>query len=145
MWRGWGLWLAFGDQSPCLAPGSLTPGLGVGGVSTPLHHSQWSAFLWPDHQLQQTGLFSKRGKGQNTTRTGSRPTQVRGDKYRLPYIHQGRTGRPRDQGRAGLRTAPAGSLSCRLQRGNHIPVFYVEIWQTPPLMKAGRFGGHGRC
>ena len=114
------------------------------GVHAP-HHSQWSAFLWPDHQLQQMGLFSKTGKGQNTTQTDSRPTQVRCGEYRLPCIHQGRTGRPRDQGRAGLRTAPAGSLSCRLQRGNHIPVFYVEIWQTPPLMKAGRFGGHGRC
>lgn len=113
------------------------------GVHAP-HHSQWSAFLGPDHQLQQTGLLSKRGKEQNKTRTDSRPTQVRGDECRLPCIHQGRTGRPRDQGRAGLRTAPAGSLSCRLQRGNHIPVFYVEMWQTPPLMKAGRFGGHGR-
>ena len=137
---GVGLVVGFGGPESLPCPWFFDSRSGGGrGVHTP-HHSQRSAFLWSDHQLQQTGLFSKRGKGQNMTQTDSWPTQLRGDKYRLPRIHQGRTGRPRDQ---GVRTSeqPLLVLPCRLQRGNHIPAFYVEIRQTPPTNEGREIWG----
>lgn len=140
------MWLALGDQNPCLAPGSVDCRSGGGRGVHALHHFTAVHIFFGRVTRCGRWAYSPRGtRGKALLKQTSRPTQVWGDKYRLPLFRRGchwETKGPRPC--KSQRTAPTGSLSCHLHRGNRVPVSYTGIWQTP-LMKAGRLGGHWNC
>lgn len=130
------MWLAFGDQNSCLAPGSVDSGSRGGDMGvTALNHFAAVCPCRLGHQLQQMGLDSKRCQSTVVLKQASGRTQVR-------VMSTGVTGTPtRDSDHTRLRGQWLRVLCYAIFKVRAVSLCPTCGFGRPLLMEAGRSGG----
>ena len=144
-WQGACGWL-WGTKIPALPRVLLIAGPGVGGVSTPSIISQQSASFLARSRAAADGPILQERPGARP-RSNRPPGSLRSGVTSTdsPLFIEGAIGRPRDQDHASLRDQPLLVPRHAICKVRTVSLCPTRGYGRPPLMKAGRLGGHWKC